>query len=109
MVLVNPMKVRAVPLYTKSKMRVSEMFIVGIMDEKEYERSYKPEQKEVCTRPDAHPYKCKCPEVASFKESKDERIQKLAHKLGSCSFFVKTPLYELEQIATKLIETFNVF
>lgn len=34
--LVNPMKVRAVPTYATNKMRVSEMFIVGIMKEKEF-------------------------------------------------------------------------
>lgn len=37
-VLVNPMKVRAVPTYSNNKMRVSEMFIMGIMDEDKFKK-----------------------------------------------------------------------
>ncbi len=37
--LVNPMKVRSVPVYDSTKMRVSEMFIAGVVDLKEYENS----------------------------------------------------------------------
>lgn len=37
--LVNPSKVRAVPLYDHSKMRVSEMFIAAVVDLDEYSKS----------------------------------------------------------------------
>jgi len=38
MALVNPMKVRSVPLADSYKMRVSEMFIVGVMPLEEYSK-----------------------------------------------------------------------
>lgn len=38
MALVNPMKVRSVPTSATNKMRVSEMFIAGVLEEEEYKK-----------------------------------------------------------------------